>query len=295
MKTKHTKPSRFFLALVCSIIFMSSFPVFAKTSLWKVSKGDDYLYIGGTIHMLGKNDYPLPVEYENSYKDAQSVILETDLQKMENLDFQMSMINSLSYKNGETIKDHISDKTLKNLETYLKNNGIPLFTVQNFKPGMLVTFLTVMELQKLGIDSEGVDSFFNKKALSDKKPLGELETVEEQLSFLVSMGENDTNEFIQYTLRDMKELPNIFALLKNAWFTGDMNTMNEIGIKPMMKDFPKLYLSLIQKRNNAWIPKIEAMFKTKDIEMVLVGALHLAGPDSVLTQLESRGYKLEQY
>jgi uncharacterized protein YbaP (TraB family) len=36
------------------------------------------------------------------------------------------------------------------------------------------------------------------------------------------------------------------------------------------------------------------MLETKEIEMVLVGALHLAGSDSVLNQLKADGFTIEQ-
>ncbi len=295
MKTKLSGLFCTFISVFIILISAISDPIYAKTSLWKVTKGDDYLYIGGTIHMLSKSDYPLPPEYENSYKDVKAIILETDMQKMQDLDFQMKMIDMMSYKNGEKIQDHINQETLKSLEAYLSDNGIPLFTVQKFKPGMIVTMLSVIELQKLGIVAEGVDNFFNDKALEDNKKLGKLETVEQQLSFLSAMGEKNTDEFIKYSLRDLKDFQTVFTSMKDAWLNGDMDKLAEIGIKPMMKEFPDTYKSLITNRNNAWIPKIEAMINTKEIEMILVGALHLAGPDSVLTQLKARGYDVQQY
>ena len=77
----------------------------------------------------------------------------------------------MSYKNGEKIQDHLSKDTLKKLKDYLSANNVPLFTVQNFKPGMIVSMLTIIELGKLGVESEGVDLFFNNKALKIKKRL----------------------------------------------------------------------------------------------------------------------------
>ena len=56
-----------------------------------------------------------------------------------------------------------------------------------------------------------------------------------------------------------------------------------------------MYKSLIADRNDAWLPKIEAMLKTREVEFVLVGALHLAGDDGLLSQLATRGYKVRQY
>ena len=40
--------------------------------------------------------------------------------------------------------------------------------------------------------------------------------------------------------------------------------------------------------------QIEKMLTTPDIEFILVGALHLAGPDSVLKMLTDKRYKVEK-
>jgi uncharacterized protein YbaP (TraB family) len=159
---------------------------------------------------------------------------------------------------------------------------------------MASTMLTIIELKKLGVDSEGVDAFYNNKASQDDKTLGKLETVDQQISFLSSLGEKNPDEFIMYTLRDMKELPKIFGNMKAAWKIGDTKKLAEIGITPLKQNFPDIYQNLLVKRNNAWIPQIEVMMKTKEIEMILVGALHLAGNESVLAQLKALGYTVEQ-
>ena len=35
----------------------------AESAVWKVSKGEDYLYLAGTVHVLRASDYPLPREF----------------------------------------------------------------------------------------------------------------------------------------------------------------------------------------------------------------------------------------
>ena len=67
-----------------------------------------------------------------------------------------------------------------------------------------------------------------------------------------------------------------------------------LGITPLLKDFPDIYQSLLVDRNNNWLPQIEAMFDSKDTEFVLVGALHLVGKDGLLQRLEAAGYKVTQ-
>jgi hypothetical protein len=36
------------------------------------------------------------------------------------------------------------------------------------------------------------------------------------------------------------------------------------------------------------------MLNDKEVEFILVGAMHLAGPDSVLNKLTEQGYKVEK-
>ena len=57
--------------LVCVQIF--SLNAIADTSVWKVSKADNYFYLGGTIHLLSKDDHPLPEEFAEAYKLIRSI------------------------------------------------------------------------------------------------------------------------------------------------------------------------------------------------------------------------------
>jgi uncharacterized protein YbaP (TraB family) len=62
-----------------------------------------------------------------------------------------------------------------------------------------------------------------------------------------------------------------------------------------MKDYPKVYQSLLVERNNNWLPKIERLIKQPEEKFILVGALHLIGEDGLLQQLKNRGYQVRHY
>ena len=277
------------------LICCYSVSAMADSPLWKVSKGDDHLFIGGTIHILGKSDYPLPDAFDKVYKQSELVVLEVDVRKTKSREFQTKIMQQMSYQDGSTLFDKLTPKTAKALDEYLNNNGIPRAAIETFKPGMLASMLMVLELQKLGINSQGVDEFYNDKAVKDKKTLGKLETIDQQIQFLSEMGQNNPDDFIKYSLRDIKNLSTIFSQLKSAWKNGNIEKLAEIGITPLKTDFPDAYQNLLVKRNNAWVPKIESLMKTQEVEMILVGALHLAGEESILKKLQDKGYKVEQY
>lgn len=280
--------------VLMALLLIVALPVSAKSPLWKVSKGSNHLFIGGTVHVLSKDDYPLPAAFNKVYRQTEQLILETDMLKLQMPDMQMKMIQAISYQDGTTLKDHLKPETYQKLEEYLSKSGMPMMAVNNFKPGMVAMMLTVLELKRLGLMGEGVDQFYNTKARLEDRTVGKLETVDQQISFIATMGENNPDEFILYTLRDIKQLPKIFKEMKVAWRSGDTKKLAEIAIAPMKKEFPETYQTLLVKRNKAWVPQIQAMIKTKEIEMILVGALHLAGDESVLKQLEELGYKVEQ-
>ena len=208
--------------------------------------------------------------------------------------FQQKTMQMMTYSDGTTLNDVLSQETLAALNKHLQARNIPLQNLQVFKPSLLYVTLSVIELQAIGLNVQGVDLYYATLAMGDGKQQGWLESPEEQLNFLLKLDNGDPNELISYTLRDLKKLPQIMEGLKQAWRDGDMKKLAEIGIVPFKQDYPEVYQDLLVTRNNNWIPQLEKYFQDDNVEFVLVGALHLAGEDSVLATLRAKGYKIEQ-
>ena len=124
--------------------------------------------------------------------------------------------------------------------------------------------------------------------------IGQLETVGEQLELISSLGDGQENEIINHTLQETKKLPDLMQTMKTAWRQGDNTALENIILRPFKKDFPGVYDRVVIQRNNTWLPKIETMLKTKEVEFILVGALHLIGEDGILAKLKQRGYTIHQ-
>ena len=259
------------------VLLVSVSSGFAASPVWKISKGDARIYIGGTIHVLSKTDYPLPAGFDVAYQQAARLVFETDMQKMTAPETQQLVLQQVIYSDGRNLKQVLNQQTFRELETYLATKKIPVAEVVGLKPGMLAVALTMVELKRLGMGEAGVDSFYQMKALGDHKQLGQLESVEEQIGFLATLGDGHENELIHYTLRDLKEIAQVMQAMKRAWRQGDNRKLEELVLMQMKKESPAIYQALIVKRNNAWLPRIESMLKTGEVEFVLVGALHLVG------------------
>ncbi len=272
-----------------------SFPAFAETSLWRVSKGDSELFIGGTIHVLSNGDYPLPIEFEQAYKQAKTIVFETDLIELAQPEIQQQFLQRLMYAEGKTLKDDVSEKTYKALVDYVVSTGLTIDALNQFKPPMVMITLLMAELQRLGMANTGVDNYFNHKAVEDGKTLDELESVQVQLDVIANMGKGHEDEMILSAIAETRELASIMEEMKAAWRKGDIKQLEKIGLSPMNADFPDLYRLLLVERNNSWIPKIKAFLATPATEFVLVGALHLVGYEGLISKLRRLGYKVEFY
>lgn len=279
------------IVLLCCLVTLSAQ---AETSVWKVAKGDDYLYIGGTIHLLSKADFPLPEGFSTAYQDSDMVVLETDMAALQSTDYQRRILEETSYSGGDSIIGHLSDDTIRSLKAYLDERGIPAAPMFRLKPGMLSMTLSVVEIQRLGLTEAGVDHYFHRQALNDGKTLRYLESPDEQIRFLVDMGKGQEDEIIRHTLLEMKELPHYLDAMRSAWRSGDMEKLETAGLDTWSNEFPEVYATLVTDRNRNWVPEIERLLQTSDTELVLFGALHLVGKEGVLALLKDRGYQVEQ-
>ena len=271
-----------------------AFHTSAQSPVWKVSKENHYIYIGGTFHILSPDDHPLPSGFEKAYNDASVVVFETDIDETNTQEVQLAMLSALTYSDDRTLTSQLKPETKTKLEMFLKSRGMNLDNLAKFTPTGACLTLAVMEYQKLGMIKEyGVDYVFNNKAKEDKKSVIFLESVADQIKFISELGRGQENEIVNYTLTEIYNLPTIVSSLKQAWVSGDIKRLEEIGIVETRKQFPHAYKSIIVDRNYAWMAKIEPMLNNPKTEFILVGALHLAGEEGLLHLLKTNGYTVE--
>lgn len=266
----------------------------ADTSVWEVTSAGNTIYLGGTVHLLRPSDYPLPEEYEQAYQASSEIYFETDLNSLNDLSVQAQLLQQLTYNDERTLKTVLNQEAYTALSDYAATIGLPMMLMEQFKPGMVVSTLQILEFQRIGFTPQGVDSYFNTRAVEDGKSLGQLETVQEQIGFLAAMGEGNESEFILMSLRDLAETGEIIDEMIQAWRVGDNSKLHEMFVADMRNEAPELYETLLRQRNLNWLPQIEQMLRDTDTEFVLIGAAHLVGTDGLLDLLRNRGYQVRQ-
>ena len=280
--------------LLVLLLLISVHSAHADSPVWKIVKGDNQLFIGGTIHVLTVSDYPLPATFEKAYDLSSKIVLEADYYTIKTPEFQKRLMTICTYPEDRNLKTVLNDTTYKDLEQYLSSRGgLLIDDLVNYKPGLVAVLLANFKFQRLKL-GPGVGKFYSERAINDQKSMGYLETADEQLVFISTMGYGREDEFIAYTLHDLKKPPESMQSIKEAWRQGDNRKLEEIDLAPFQRDFPDLYAELIVKKNNLRTPKIEALLKTKEVEFLFVDMIYLAGKDGILAQLAAKGYIIEK-
>ncbi|MCW8092536.1 TraB/GumN family protein [Alteromonas sp. ASW11-130] len=263
-------------------------------SVWKVSNNSHSLYIGGTIHILSPQDYPLPPSYKFAYKESDKLIFETDIAALTTPEFSQLSMQKLTYQDGRTLQSTLQPETFAALKSHLESRGVPIANMQKLKPSLVGVTISMLELQRLGLTSQGVDSYYYTIAMGDGKLMDWFETPEEQLDFIANMGEGDDDAFVRYSIEDVKKIPSMLEQLRGDWRAGDVEALNKYHLLEFKESYPDIYHTLLTERNAEWMPDIEEMLTTPEVEFVLVGTLHLPGETGLLKLLEAKGYTVTQ-
>jgi len=281
------------LFFTAAILFLISFTAYTQSSVWKVEGNDTEFYIGGSIHILRNQDYPLPDEFYEAYENSDILTTELDINEMNNPQNAMKMQQKLMFQDGKTLSSVLSENVYNKLDSVGKTLGLNIKMMDKFKPSMVIITLTFQSLQKLGVTSQGVDAHFTDKATRDEKSLLFLETFDEQLGFIESMGEGNEDEFVLYSIEDIENTTAEFINVIDEWKKGQQQLMQK-QMQDLKLNYPDTYETLLVKRNNNWMSHLEDYLKTPEVEFVIVGAGHLVGSDGVLNKLKQKGFKVSQ-
>jgi len=289
--------SRFWIILaLAALLSCASSPPSSQvgSSVWKVSKDGNFLFLGGSVHILRSNDFPPPQEFDRAFARSSMLVLEADIEQLADTRIAQYLMTQMMLPDGKTLELVLDTPTYELLKAKCAEFGIPMENIAGLKPSMVVNILSIMEMQNFGFVQMGIDSHYLAKAKQAEKPLGFLETVEAQIDMMVGMGDGYENDFVRYSLHDIENTEKELTSIVAEWRKGEAG-LTELTIAEMRETWPVLYQDLLAGRNAAWLPQIEAYLASGQNAFIVVGLAHLHGPDGLLRMLELSGCTVEQY
>jgi uncharacterized protein YbaP (TraB family) len=266
----------------------------AQSSVWKVTRGKSTIYLGGTVHVLREEDFPLPAEFDIGFQESDELWFEVSMAEMTSPAVAGRLLRESVLPGGETLESRLTPEAWQALADYCQASGLSLATMGRFKPGVLVMNISIFEYTKLGMHQQGVELFYEKLAVQYDKPTRGLETAAEQFGFIESLGAGDPSALILQTIHDIPKMEQLMETMISAWRRGDLRTLDATIMKELATSTPEVTAVLVDQRNRNWIPRIMPMFQTESVEFVLVGAGHLPGKNGLIALLKKQGCKVRQ-
>lgn len=278
---------------------------YPKCCVWRVTNAKAPFYFLGSMHSLSKGDYPLPSPYEMAIEESRRFVFEYDPTKDE--EFQRKFAEAGKYPPGQDIRNKIHPRTLSWLRdntqyldtTYNERQKKYVTTVQTFdaalqyKPWWIADRFFDVRSYTDASDKDGIDAYIEGRARSAGKEIGGLETVDEHVAVLGKLSDRDGEILLLDTIVYIDTARNEYYRTLAAWRRGDIDKLWTLDSR-LRREAPWIASRLVDIRNVMWIPRIEREIQSGKPTSIVAGALHFAGPNSVIKLLQKRGYTIEQ-
>lgn len=244
--------------------------------------------------MLKPDDRVLPPSVEAAYRRASGLVMEMNLKEAA-AEAATAPVRALSLLPDErTLAGELGPEAYARFEAAAPRLGIDPAAVAHYRPWFVALLVTQAAYASEGYAfSDGVESQLSARAEADGKPVIGLETMTEQLGLFAALTADDQRRLLLYSLDDSEESPALLEEVVAAWRRGDARALETL-LSQGFDAFPELYAPLTSDRNRRWIPTFERLLGERRDYLVIVGALHLVGPQGVLEQLRARGYRVTQ-
>jgi uncharacterized protein YbaP (TraB family) len=267
----------------------------ADPAAWRIAgeRGGEVALLG-SMHALRARDYPLPPLVDELYARAEIIVMELDLDDLDPATEQAALLSAAVLPPNDTLASVLDKKVYDLAQTHARGLGIDLALLEHAQPWLVAITLLDVGLEKLGFDAEhGLEHYLLGKAKGDHKEIVGLETIGQQLGIFSALSRKSQQSLLSQTLAELDSADATMSELEVAWREGHVETMTD-QLLGDFDDFPELYPELVTKRNAAWTDALEKLLKDGHRYLVVVGALHLVGHDSVIERLGARGHRVER-
>ena len=262
----------------------------AEPAAWRVT-GEDTgeLLLLGSVHYLRQEDYPLPSNIDELYQQADTLVMELDLDDLDTLSVENLFVEAGTLPPGSSLQTVLTPAVYELAETRSAEFGLDLAFATRLEPWLVAITLMDLGMNALGFNaSRGLEQHLLRRATSDGKQVLGLETLEDQIHVFDQLSIKEQEALLLQTLNEIDSADDAMDELLNAWRDGRVNTLaNELTAN--FEDFPILYRHLVIDRNERWLDPLRQLLETGERYLVVVGALHLVGDDSVIELLQHQG------
>lgn len=290
----------------------------SKGLLWKVTNGENTVYLLGTAHMDRGNLYPFHQTLRNAIQSADTVVLELDFQDQTGM---AEFVAMQTYAEGDGLKDHIPAELYERTVNAFAALGLTEEMVNIYKPWALALSVTsiVSGDETTGDAPLAIDLYVNAAAVNAGKTVTGAETYALQGGIFDTLSEEYQVEYLDASVSMLEAAlapaadepqevdPEVQAALDaqdqmltdmmTAWQTADLALFNKTYDKSaIVNSDDEVNARLFTDRDPGMVKVAQSYLEKEgqNTTFIAFGAGHMVAPGGLVPELEKLGYTVEQ-
>lgn len=266
-----------------------------EPAIWTIQKPNGAtITLFGSVHLLPDGESWRTKALQEAYEAADVIVLETDLSVMGSSQMQSYLAKHSLNPPGVTLTRLLSPEQKATVARGAEAAGMNLAAMDGFQPWFAALQISVGYAVSQGFrPDQGVDTRIETDGRADGKAIAYFEKTREQLDLFIELPLDEQIAFLVLGAQEIIDRPDELKTLIDAWSRGDVSEIDDL-MNRGLEGSPGVARALLADRNARWVKVIGEFFlKDKNSYLIVVGAGHLAGDDSVIAMLRDEGVEVE--
>jgi uncharacterized protein YbaP (TraB family) len=270
-------------------------PAAAEPALWVVRDKDSTIYLFGTVHALKSGTNWLSPRIEAAAQASDELWLETPCSSLDDIRASLAPLVKTRGLGSASLPSRLSPDEQKILDRETRLSGLAPHSLDRFQPWFAALSISMSAMTHAGYErAAGADAMLGRMfAQRGIAPKG-FESADQQVALVAGLSEEDQVPYLRAAFGAHDRVGPEEDKMIARWLEGDVETIASSNVAAIKAVDPGLYDRMLVRRNIAWAERVENLLAGKGTVFIAIGAAHLAGPDSVLAQLQRKEIRTER-
>nr|WKF56783.1 hypothetical protein HUO10_001248 [Paraburkholderia busanensis] len=230
-----------------------------------------HLRLLGSMHLFPTTSRRTPPWIAEAYDWADTLVFESDPPTI------LPLLSANEQGSADRLRPFLPPDAWQHLNAVWPADG-PLAPLAGLRPWAAMIVAPTLFQQVV----EGVEPRLLRSALTQGKPYQYLETAEEVAASLDTIPLDAIGAALALLMTDLAEPQRTLERMHAAWLEGDLPAIHRIALESPMFNLPGIREAILDARNRAWAARLTSLLARPERTLVVVGALHLCGPNNLL-------------
>lgn len=250
----------------------------------------------GSLHTGLARFYPLPDAVEAAYAASTRVAVELDARR-HHAALRTAVAPMSTWPQGETLETGLAPELVNRLRDHYRHDPQEWQTVRHMKPwAVALSMVSADDATLAASGGEGIETHVMARARRDGRPVLELETAAEQAFAFAGGSLAEQEAVLALRMEQLRRHDNTFTRIVDAWRVGDERRLAELKLHayPDTGVLAGNHRRIFTDRDRRMAERLDTLAQEPGDIFAMVGAFHLAGPDSMIERLTDLGWKVRR-